>query len=268
MDPAHAPSASAAAEPAPGPPVQPSGAPRIAAVCTVAQLFPVPDRGLMSGIDKRPVDHPVTLLTHGVLGDVQGDREHHGGIFKAVYAYARETREAFAAEREQELPDGFFGENLVTTGYDTDETLIGERWQVGTAQIEATCPRTPCGTFTARMGDRRFGRRFTEVGRCGAYFRVLTEGDVTAGDAIEVLHRPEHGVTIGDAFRGLDAAQARNLLAWAEQTGTVLYESLVQAALRVLERDANESGSTDQAPVAFPDRLRSTGRGLGLGMGL
>ena len=77
-----------------------SGTGRIAAVCTVAQLFPVPDRSLMSGIDKRPAEGPVTLLTHGVLGDVQGDREHHGGIFKAVYAYARETREAFAAVEE------------------------------------------------------------------------------------------------------------------------------------------------------------------------
>ena len=232
----------------------------IAAVCTVAQLFPVPDSGLMSGIDKRPADGPVTLRTHGVLGDVQGDSEHHGGIFKAVYAYSREVREAFAAERGQELPDGFFGENLVTTGYDTDGTVIGERWRIGTAEIEATCPRNPCGTFALRMGDRRWGRRFTEEGRCGAYFRVLTEGEVRAGDRIEVLHRPEHGVSIGDAFRGLDAEKARALLDWSQQSGTVLYETLVQSALTVLDRAGEQH--------EFPERLRSTGRGLGLGMGL
>ncbi|HEX7351966.1 MOSC domain-containing protein [Brachybacterium sp.] len=232
----------------------------LAAVCTVAELFPVAASGLMSGIDKRPADGPVRLLTHGVLGDVQGDREHHGGIFKAVYAYSREVREAYARELGQELPDGFFGENLVTAGHDTDETVIGERWRLGGAELEATCPRTPCGTFAARMGERRWGRTFTAQGRCGAYFRVLAEGEVSAGDRIEVLSRPEHGVTIGDAFRGLEASQARALLDWAEASGTVLYETLVQSALTVLER-AGESAQ-------FPASQRSTGRGLGLGMGL
>src|SRR5699024_6187369 len=92
------------------------------------------------------------------------------------------------------------------------------------------------------------------------YFRVLTQGRVRAGDEIEVTHRPAHGVTIGDAFRRLDAEQARALLDWAEGTGTVLYHSLVGAAQGALKRAGEEP--------AFPDRLRSTGRGLGLGMGL
>ena len=233
---------------------------RIAAVCTVAQLFPVASSGLMSGIDKRPVDGAVRLLTHGVLGDVQGDREHHGGIFKAVYAFARETRRAHAEARGIDLPDGSFGENLVTTGQDTDETVIGERWRVGTAELEATTVRNPCGTFSAWIGDRRWGRHFTAAGGAGAYFRVLVEGETSAGDAIEVLQRPEHGVTIGQAFRGLSAQQARDLLDWAEASGTVLYDSLAGSALNALQR-AGES-------AAFPATLRSTGRGLGLGMGL
>ena len=237
-----------------------SGTGHVAAVCTVAQLFPVASSGLMSGIDKRPVDRPVRLLAHGVLGDVQGDREHHGGIFKAVYAYARETRQAHAAARGLELPDGSFGENLVTTGQDTDETVIGERWRVGSAELEATAVRNPCGTFAAWIGERRWGRHFTAAGRAGAYFRVLVEGETSAGDAIEVLHRPEHGVTIGNAFRGLGPQQARDLLDWAEASDTVLYDSLVGSAQNALRRAGEDSG--------FPDRLRSTGRGLGLGMGL
>ena len=237
-----------------------TGTGRIAAVCTVAQLFPVAASGLMSGINKRPVDGPVRLLPHGVLGDVQGDREHHGGIFKAVYAFARETREALAAAHGLDLPDGSFGENLVTTGQDTDETVIGERWRIGTAELEATAVRNPCGTFATWIGDRRWGRHFTDAGGAGAYFRVLVEGETSAGDTIEVLHRPEHGVTIGNAFRGLDPQQARDLLDWAEVSGTVLYDSLVGSAQNALRRAGEDAG--------FPDRLRSTGRGLGLGMGL
>ncbi|HJG52258.1 MAG TPA: MOSC domain-containing protein [Brachybacterium faecium] len=240
--------------------LDPAATGRLAAVCTVAQLFPVAESGLMSGIDKRPADGPVRLLTHGVLGDVQGDREHHGGIFKAVYAFSREVREAYAAGLGRELLDGFFGENLVTTGQDTDETVIGERWRIGGAELEATCPRTPCGTFAARMGDRRWGRTFTAQGRCGAYFRVLTEGEVSAGDAIEVLERPAHGVSIGDAFRGLGPDRARALLDWAEETDTVLYDSLAASAQNALARAGEDR---QLAP-----RLRSTGRGLGLGMGL
>lgn len=239
--------------------LEPGGG-RLGAVCTVAQLFEVRERSLMSGIDKRPADGPVALLTHGVIGDVQGDREHHGGIFKAVYAYSREVREAYAAALGSELPDGFFGENLVTVGQDTDHAVIGERWRIGGAEIEATCPRNPCGTFAAWMGDRRWGRAFTAQGRAGAYFRVLVEGEVRAGEMIEVLERPDHGVTIADAFRGLEAAQARALLDWAETSGTVLYDTLVGAAQNVLTRSGHDA--------AFPDRLRSTGRGLGLGLGL
>lgn len=233
---------------------------RIAAVCTVAELFPVPERGLMSGIDKRPVAGGIRLLTHGVLGDVQGDREHHGGIFKAVYAFSREVRESYARQREQTFPDGCFGENLVTTGHDTDETVIGERWRIGSAEIEATCPRNPCGTFAAWLGDPRWGRRFRAGGRAGAYFRVLTEGETRAGDRIEVIERPEHAVTVGDAFRGLTPEQASDLLDWAYGSQTVLYDSLVRAAESALGRAGRTS--------TFPERLRSTGRGLGLGMGL
>lgn len=232
----------------------------LGAVCTVSQLFPVPERGLMSGIDKRPVDGPIRLLTHGVLGDVQGDRENHGGIFKAVYAFSREVREAYAREREQDLPDGSFGENLVTVGQPTDDAVIGEQWRIGTAVIEATTPRNPCGTFAAWIGDRRWGRRFTDGGHAGSYFRVLTEGEASAGDRIEVLRRPEHGVRIRDAFRGFTPQQARDLLSWAGDTDTVLYETMVRAALTVIAKDGGAA--------ELPDRLRSTGRGLGLGMGL
>src|SRR5699024_488527 len=103
-------------------------------------------------------------------------------------------------------------------------------------------------------------RSFTAGGRAGAYFRVLTKGRTSPGDAIEVLHRPSHGVTIGDAFRGLDPDRARALLDWAAGTETVLYDSLARAALIALER----AGHGAECPV----RLRSTGRAIGLGMGL
>jgi MOSC domain-containing protein YiiM len=50
------------------------------------------------------------------------------------------------------------------------------------------------------MGEPRWVRRFTERGAPGAYLRVVQEGDAGAGDAVEVVHRPDHGVSIGDVL--------------------------------------------------------------------
>lgn len=226
----------------------------LAAVCTVAELFPVPSRGgLVSGIDKRPVAGPVSVLRHGIWGDVQGDREHHGGVFKAVYAYAREAREELAAREGTPMPDGFFGENLVICGMDVDAAVIGEQWRIGAVCLRVTCPRTPCRTFAERMGERAWPRRFTEFGRPGAYLMVLQEGEITPGDEVTVESVPDHAVTIAQVFAGLEPEQAVALLDWSESSGTVLYESQARAALTVLERAGR--------PRTFPAHLRTDGRG-------
>jgi MOSC domain-containing protein YiiM len=46
-------------------------------------------------------------------------------------------------------------------------------------------------------------KRFTQAALPGAYLRVVEPGDITAGDAIEVIHRPGHDVTIALVFRAL-----------------------------------------------------------------
>ncbi|CAM3990276.1 MOSC domain-containing protein [Helcobacillus massiliensis] len=227
----------------------------LAAVCLPRELFAVTTRGrLISGIAKEPVEGPVEVLSQGIWGDVQGDRQHHGGTFKAVYAYAREQREALAESLGREFPDGFFGENLVTTGIDTDGAVIGERWRIGTTVLEASCVRTPCATLAERTGDPRFGRRFTDHGMPGAYFRVIEEGEILARQDIEVISRPDHGVTLRDAFRGLTADQASALLDWSEESATVLYSSLVKSAQRTLAKAGLEH--------FHPARLSSDGRGI------
>ncbi|MCS6710776.1 MOSC domain-containing protein [Brachybacterium sp. EF45031] len=208
--------------------------------------------GIRSGIDKRPVCGRVEIGRLGLQGDYQGDTSHHGGLFKAVYCVSREMREDIARQEGRTLPDGAFGENLVTVGIDTDEVLVGQRWRVGGAVLEATCRRDPCQTFADWMGDPGWPRRFRSGGRSGAYFRVIEPGSVQAGDPIEVLTVPDHGVSIGQTFRGLQAHQARALLDWAVETTTVLYESQVRSCLTILDRQGQ--------PTTFPAALRSTGR--------
>ena len=232
-----------------------SGDARVREVCVVSDLFDVEITGLRSGIDKRPVERPVRVLRHGIWGDVQGDRENHGGTFKAVYAFAQETRLAWAERLGRDVGPGGFGENLVTAGIDVDESVIGTRWRVGSTELMVTAPRNPCRTFTAWMGEDQWTRRFNAGGRSGTYLRVLEPGEIGAGDMIAVDEVPGHGVTVGEAFRGLTAAQGAAVLDWSADTGTMLYEKLVLNALGALRRAGTER--------EFPQHLRSTGRGLG-----
>jgi MOSC domain-containing protein YiiM len=156
-----------------------------------------------TGIDNRPVAGRVEARAHGLAGDQCADEIHHGGIDQAVYAFAREDMDRWERELGRELPGGAFGENLTTQGIDLDATVIGERWRIGAAEFEVSSPRTPCGTFQNHMKEPNWVRRFTLDGHVGAYLRVLTEGTVGAGDAIEVLSRPDHGITTGEVFRAI-----------------------------------------------------------------
>ncbi|WP_433386998.1 MOSC domain-containing protein [Micromonospora sp. KLBMP9576] len=156
-----------------------------------------------TGIDKRPVDVAVLLSTDGVAGDFIGERAHHGGPDQAVYAYAEEDAAWWAAELGRSVRPGGFGENLTTYAVDVTGAVVGERWAVGSALLQVTKPRTPCTTFAGFWGVPDLIKRFTARAMPGAYLRVLRAGEVGAGDPVEVVDRPAHGVTIGEVFRAL-----------------------------------------------------------------
>jgi MOSC domain-containing protein YiiM len=65
------------------------------------------------------------------------------------------------------------------------------------------------------MNDPLFPRRFTEALRPGAYLRILVEGEVGAGDEIQVIERPDHDLTIRDILRiyAFDRQEVGRLLA-------------------------------------------------------
>ena len=166
----------------------------------------------LTGIDKRPVEGPVMVKAPrakgmgmvGLAGDRVYDVREHGGPDKAVYAYAREDMDFWAAELGLTLPSGVFGENLTTEGADANGALIGERWRIGPALVlEATGPRVPCGTFQGWLAQAGWIKRFALAGRPGAYFRVIEPGEIQAGDEIEIVHRPDHDVTVALVFRAL-----------------------------------------------------------------
>jgi MOSC domain-containing protein YiiM len=140
----------------------------------------------------------------GLAGDRVYDVLNHGGPDRAVYAYTREDLDFWAAQLGRPLPNGVFGENLTTEGADANGALIGERWRVGPDVIvEASAPRIPCGTSQGWLALAGWVKRFTLAARPGAYFRVIEPGEIQAGDRIEIVHRPDHDVTIALSFRAL-----------------------------------------------------------------
>ncbi|HLO35258.1 MAG TPA: MOSC domain-containing protein, partial [Candidatus Deferrimicrobium sp.] len=138
---------------------------------------------------KSPVSGRVRVRGVNLDGDDQADREVHGGPDKAVYAYASEDTGWWAQELGRPLEPGTFGENLTTFGLDLAGAVVGERWAVGSTVLEVSQPRIPCYKLGIRMGDPMFPRQFAAAGRPGAYLRIVSEGDIGAGDAIRVLSR-------------------------------------------------------------------------------
>jgi MOSC domain-containing protein YiiM len=157
-------------------------------------------RAVRSGIVKRAVTGPVAVGATGIAGDEQADKANHGGPYKAAYAYAREDVEWWEAQLGRALDDGAFGENLTLAGVDVTGARIGERWRIGTVELEVSGPRVPCSKLGARMGDQRFPRRFVAAARPGAYLAVTEPGTLEAGDPVAIVHRPGHDVTVGLVF--------------------------------------------------------------------
>ena len=158
-------------------------------------------RPARSAIWKSPVAGRVAARGVNLAGDDQADRQAHGGPDKAVYAFAVEDARWFEAREGRPFAYAEFGENLTTEGVDVNGAPVGERWRIASTVLEVAEPRVPCWRLGVRMNDPSFVRRFTESLRPGAYLRIVTEGDVGAGDAIDLVSKPDHDLTVRDVFR-------------------------------------------------------------------
>lgn len=152
-----------------------------------------------TGIDKRPVDHRVRVYDDHVEGDRVIDRKHHGGTYKAVYAYAREDAQWWESEIGRPLSAGSFGENLTTEGIDLTNAVIGEQWRVGSTLLQVSQPRIACRVFAGFWDRPQLVKEFSDARRPGVYLQIIQEGDIGAGDTIEIVRHPTHAVTVGIA---------------------------------------------------------------------
>jgi len=153
-------------------------------------------RAVESGIWKEPVPGRVSVRGVNLDGDEQADLRVHGGVDKAVYAYALEDYSWWSERLGRTITPATFGENLTTDGIDLNALEMGTRVHVGSVTLEVSGPRMPCFKLGMRMGDATFVEDFELAGRFGAYFRIIEEGDVGAGDAIEIETPPRDGITV------------------------------------------------------------------------
>jgi MOSC domain-containing protein YiiM len=206
---------------------------RLLTVNVVEKLIPGPKDTGLTAIDKRPQNGRVQVGELGLAGDRVCDTKNHGGPDLALYAYAEEDADWWSGELDRDIPSGLFGENLRTEGLDITGALIGEVWRFGPeVEVMVRYPRTPCVTFEHRMGIPRWIKRFHREGRPGAYLKVLKTGTIGAGDAIEIIHRPAHEVTVGEVFGSPDPARMQRML----ESGTDLGDEMIELAQRVAAR--------------------------------
>jgi MOSC domain-containing protein YiiM len=157
-------------------------------------------RTVRTSIFKAPVPGRMQVRKLNLDGDQQSDLTVHGGVDKAVYVYPSEHYAFWRRELPNaDLNSGAFGENFTTEGALDDQAVhIGDRFRIGSAEFVVTQPRMPCFKLGIRFGRPDMVKRFMYSGRNGFYFAVAKEGEVAAGDSIELLMRDENGVTIAD----------------------------------------------------------------------
>jgi len=164
-----------------------------------------------TGIFKEPVAGRVMLRTLNLDGDRQADLSVHGGPSKAVYAYPSEHYDFWKRELPGlKLPWGMFGENFTSAGLFESELNIGDRFRVGSAVVMVTEPRMPCYKLGIKFGRSDIVKKFLASERTGFYFAVLQEGEVAAGDPIELIEQTDHSVRVSDITR-LYTGEKRNL---------------------------------------------------------
>jgi len=152
-----------------------------------------------TSIFKASVPGRVPVAKLNLKGDQQSDLSVHGGIDKAVYAYPSEHYPFWRQQLpDMDLPWGVFGENLTTEGLLEETFHIGDRLRIGSAEFVVTQPRMPCFKLGIRFNRSDIVKRFLQSGRTGFYFAVLREGEVAAGDSIELLEKDEHNIPVAD----------------------------------------------------------------------
>jgi MOSC domain-containing protein YiiM len=133
------------------------------------------------GIPKRPVSAG-RVGAAGLDGDGHAHEKHNSPL-QAISIIDLEDIDDLRREGFEVYP-GATGENLTVRGMQVDALAPGDRLRFGGGvELELTRRRKPC--FVLDVIDPRL--KEVIVGRCGFLAKVIVEGEVRAGEAIEVV---------------------------------------------------------------------------------
>lgn len=156
-------------------------------------------RVVTTGIFKEPISGRAKVRRLNIEGDGQADLTVHGGAEKAVYVYPAEHYEFWRGQLpETQLNWGAFGENLTVEGLFEDQVSIGDRFRIGSAEFVVTQPRFPCYKLGVKFKRDDMVKRFLASRRTGLYLSVIVEGELGAGDSIELLSRDDGDITVSN----------------------------------------------------------------------
>ena len=175
-------------------------------------------REVVTGIRKLPILDPVHVSKSGITGDRVLNTKHHGGPDQAVYGYRIEDYYWWAKELGYSVEEGAFGENLTLEGLGSAALPIGSQLHFEQVVLEVTAPRIPCQTLNAAMQNKQFSKLFAREARSGFYFRVINEGELSAGENFELEYLNDSAPSTVDLFhanyRNLNRAELENFIAW------------------------------------------------------
>ena len=123
----------------------------------------------------------------GVLGDVQGNRLHHGRPWQAICLYSSDLIEALRAEGHP-IAAGGVGENLTIGGIDWSRMRGGLTITIGDVVLRTSSPAAPCHKIGDCFTDRHWNRidHVERPGWARWYASVLSGGSVSPGDVVTV----------------------------------------------------------------------------------
>lgn len=163
---------------------------------------------VQSGIRKSPVHGSIFLSKTGFEGDGQADLVHHGGEDKAVCVYPQEHYAYWEEVLQQPLPPAAFGENITAAGLLEETVHIGDVFQLGEAVVQISQPRQPCFKLAARYNEPKLALFVKQTGYTGFYFRVLTEGFVSAASRLKRIQSHPAVITIQKANQIMDSSDS------------------------------------------------------------
>lgn len=141
------------------------------------------------------------LSRAGFSGDGQADLKHHGGADRAVCLYPLEHYKRWESLYSRSLPVPAFGENLTVEGMKEEDVFLGDIYQAGSARIQITEGRIPCAVISQFNAEPTLLKEVFQTGLTGYFARVLTEGEIEAGQEAVLLERQQDTFSVLDGIR-------------------------------------------------------------------